>query len=46
MDMTPEAALVKLMWALGQTRDMKSVESLMLKPFAGELREIAGGVHG
>lgn len=46
MDMTPEAALVKLMWTLGQTRDMKSVESLMLKPFAGELREIAGGVHG
>ena len=39
MDMTPEATLVKLMWILGQTRDMKTVEKMMLKPFAGELHE-------
>lgn len=39
MDMTPEAAHVKLMWVLGQTGDMKTIESLMLKSFAGEIRE-------
>ncbi len=36
-DMTPEATLVKLMWVLGQTRDPRTVESLMQKSFAGEL---------
>jgi L-asparaginase len=45
MDMNEEAALVELMWALGQTRDMKSIESIMLKSYAGELRDIPGGVH-
>ncbi|MFZ2958837.1 MAG: asparaginase [Candidatus Ozemobacteraceae bacterium] len=37
MDMTPEATLVKLMWVLGQTRDPRTVDSLMQKSFAGEL---------
>jgi len=37
MDMTPETALVKLMWVLGQTDDLARVTSLMQKPFAGEL---------
>jgi len=35
-DMTPETALVKLMWALGQGGDVRSV---MLKNIAGELEE-------
>lgn len=39
LDMTPEAALVKLMWVLGQTNDLRTVESLMQKSFAGEIRE-------
>lgn len=37
MDMTPETALVKLMWVLGQTDDLARVSSMMQKPFAGEL---------
>lgn len=41
MDMTPEAALVKLMWVLGQADDPATVGSLMQKAFAGELHEIA-----
>jgi L-asparaginase len=40
MDMTPETTLVKLMWVLGQTRDMKAIESMMLHAVAGELHEI------
>lgn len=40
MDMTPEAAMVKLMWVLGQTSDNNSIESMMLKNFAGELHEV------
>jgi len=36
-DMTPEATLVKLMWVLGQSRDRRTVESLMHKSFAGEV---------
>ncbi len=40
MDMMPETALVKLMWVLGQTRDLKTVDSMMQKSFAGELREV------
>lgn len=39
LDMTPEAALVKLMWVLGQTHDPRTVESLMLKSVAGELHQ-------
>ncbi len=37
LDMTPEAAQVKLMWALGQTRDLRQVESILLKSYVGEL---------
>lgn len=37
MDMTPETALVKLMWALGQSRDIRTVEAIMLRPYVGEL---------
>ena len=40
MDMTPETTLVKLMWVLGQTVDIKTVASLMQKSIAGELHEI------
>ena len=40
MDMTPEAALVKLMWILGQTSDLKTVDSMMRKAFVGELHEV------
>jgi L-asparaginase len=40
MDMTPETSLVKLMWVMGQTRDMKSIESMMQKSVAGEIHEI------
>ncbi|HAE38629.1 MAG TPA: L-asparaginase 1 [Candidatus Riflebacteria bacterium] len=41
MDMTPEATLVKLMWVLGQTDDMGSIESMMQKCFVGELHEVS-----
>jgi len=41
MDMTPEATLVKLMWVLGQTDDMGSIDSLMQKCFVGELHEVS-----
>ncbi|MBU1109238.1 MAG: asparaginase [Candidatus Riflebacteria bacterium] len=41
MDMTPEAALVKLMWVLGQTDDMGSIDSMMQKCFVGELHEVS-----
>jgi L-asparaginase len=37
MDMIPEVAQVKLMWALGQTRDLRAVESIMLRSYAGEI---------
>ncbi|MBF0547115.1 MAG: asparaginase [Candidatus Riflebacteria bacterium] len=39
MDMTPETTFVKLMWVLGQTHDLKTVESMMRKSFLGELHE-------
>ncbi|MBU1239878.1 asparaginase [Myxococcota bacterium] len=37
VDMTPEAALVKLMWVLGQTKDLSRVESMMMKSYCGEI---------
>lgn len=40
MDMTPETALVKLMWVLGQTDDLTTVDSMMQKSFVGELHEV------
>lgn len=36
-DMTPETCLVKLMWVLGQTKDRRTAESMMLKSFVGEI---------
>lgn len=40
MDMTPETALVKLMWVLGQTNDIATIDSMMQKSFVGELHEV------
>ncbi len=36
-NMLPEAALPKLMWALGQTQDVKEVEKIMHTNLAGEI---------
>ncbi|MBX7143283.1 MAG: asparaginase [Oligoflexia bacterium] len=38
-DMTPEAALTKLMWVLGQTSAIDDVRSLMQRNLAGEMSE-------
>jgi len=38
-DWTPETAYVKLCWALGQTKDMKEIEELMMTNIAGEISE-------
>jgi L-asparaginase len=42
MDMTPETTLVKLMWVLGQTRDLALIDSMMRKSYVGELHEVPG----
>ncbi|ASJ00756.1 asparaginase [Thermococcus gorgonarius] len=39
-DMTKEATLVKLMWALGHTRDVAEIREIMGKNLAGEVREV------
>ena len=36
-DMTAEVALVKLMWALGQTKDYENVRRLMTDNLVGEI---------
>jgi glutamyl-tRNA(Gln) amidotransferase subunit D len=36
-DMIPETALVKLMWTLAKTRDMKEVKEIMTTNIAGEI---------
>lgn len=36
-DMTPEAALTKLMWVLGQTRDLAAIRALMQRSLVGEV---------
>jgi glutamyl-tRNA(Gln) amidotransferase subunit D len=36
-DMIPETALVKMMWAFGQTTDAKGASELMLSNVAGEI---------
>lgn len=41
MDMTPEATMVKLMWVLGQTDDITTIDSMMQKSFVGELHEVS-----
>jgi glutamyl-tRNA(Gln) amidotransferase subunit D len=38
-NMLPEAAYVKLGWALGQTKDLEKVREIMLTPIAGEITE-------
>jgi glutamyl-tRNA(Gln) amidotransferase subunit D len=47
-DMLPETALVKLMWALGQSEDLDDVKSLMGRNIAGEYsdRTLYTGRHG
>jgi L-asparaginase len=41
LDMTPETAMVKLMWVLGQTGDMVTIHSKMQKPFAREIHPLS-----
>lgn len=36
-DMTTEAAVTKLMWALGQTRDIDKIREIMLTDYCGEI---------
>ncbi|MEA2096974.1 MAG: Glu-tRNA(Gln) amidotransferase GatDE subunit D, partial [Candidatus Cloacimonadota bacterium] len=36
-NMLPEVAIVKLSWALGQTKDLDKVRELMLTPIANEI---------
>ena len=38
-DMTTEAAVTKLMWALGQTENLDQVRALFARSLAGEMRE-------
>lgn len=38
-NMLPETAYMKLCWVLGQTRDLKEVREMMLKPIANEITE-------
>lgn len=44
-DMIWETALVKLMWALGRTREYEPVKEMMLKNIAGEIREGSWNKH-
>ena len=37
--MTTEAAVTKLMWALGQTDDLGGVREIFSRSLAGEMRE-------
>ena len=36
---TPETALVKLMWVLGHTKNMKKIKEMMEKNYVGEISE-------
>lgn len=38
-DMTTEATVSKLMWALGKTRNLREIKKIMEKNLAGELKE-------
>ncbi|WP_297070963.1 asparaginase [Thermococcus sp.] len=41
-DMTKEATLIKLMWALGHTDDVDKIRSIMLRNYAGEISATSG----
>lgn len=43
-DMTPEAAIVKLMWALARARSVAKVRALMHRDLAGEMEHGPGSV--
>ena len=45
-DWLPEVALVKLMWVLGHTRNMKKIKEMMLTNIAGEISERSLVVNG
>lgn len=36
-DMTTEAAVTKLMWALGQTEDLDQIRAIFARSYAGEI---------
>ncbi|MFH1445603.1 MAG: Glu-tRNA(Gln) amidotransferase subunit GatD [Nanoarchaeota archaeon] len=38
-DMTPETAYIKLCWVLGQTKNFKKIQNMMLTNIAGEITE-------
>ena len=38
-NLLPEAAYMKLGWALGQTSDLEEVKKIMMTPIAGEITE-------
>jgi glutamyl-tRNA(Gln) amidotransferase subunit D len=38
-DMLPETALIKMMWVLGQTKDLEKAKKLLLLNIAGEVSE-------
>jgi L-asparaginase len=40
VDMTPEATLIKLMWILGQTTNMKIISSMIAKSYCGEISKM------
>ena len=44
-DMTPEAAYVKLCWALGQSENLEEVKKIMTTNIAGELSEKSSIKH-
>ena len=39
LDMLPETAYVKLMWALANTKDTEAAKAVMQTPLAGEMSD-------
>ncbi len=39
LDMLPEVAYVKLMWALANSKDRETVKAIMQTPLAGEMSD-------